>query len=307
MPLLQDSRSTETLANLLDRLALAVRKACRDGQSNGQQASFKTYAKLAGRTFPALEALWDRWEPEMLQALFEAMKVWHEGSGYMYTQDDEFNEKTPFDAFAERYPEDWKDYADIVAAGAPKQALYRVLLHEQADAVVDKIVSSGNEDLLDNLWYELGEQNNLDFSNQYVTKDSFHSFPYNIPVRRFSGWTSKPSVAYKLSFQGGEEQIGDGAVILRTTANPRIVHTFDSATAFERWCDKHPEKVPNATKFMSRWTWQFEYVVEAASMTDRDVVVCDAVVVCAQESDSNWDTSGYYDEIREALGIEDES
>ena len=263
-------------------------------------AARRVMSKLNGTTFSKLDALWATWEPEMLGEFNAALAVWHEGTGYMHTDEDDLDEKTPLDGFAEKYPEDWKDYADIVAAGAEKRPLYRVLLYHQAYRIVDRLAYSGQMGLLEDLWYELDHQNQLNFSGNYVNNGSLKPFQTNVKVRRFSSWTAKASVAYKLSMQGGEEQIGDGAVIVRTTANPRVVHTFDAATAFERWCAANKDKVPNIKPFMARWTWQLEYVVEASNAAERDVVQCDAVVVVSD------DQSEYYRVIREAAGYGDD-
>lgn len=262
-------------------------------------------AKLSGSSFQALNTLWGTWSQEALQEFYETLRVWHEGTGYMKKEADDLEPTTPFDTFGQKFPAEWQAYKEIVAAGAPKAGvLFRTVLFDQAEEIVDEMLESGDENLISEMWQGLEWQNQLHFGSKPVSNESLTDHDLRINVRRYSSWTSKAMVAYKLSYEGGMYQIGNGAVIVRAgMPHVKIVHTFDAAKEFVKFGEQNPDKIHGFSKsFMGQWYWQLEYVVESES----GVVNCNGVQVIATEGGSDDYGQGFYERFSEAASVEDD-
>ena len=258
----------------------------------------KNLTQQTATKYNALKQLWLTWSPEVLADFCVALVIWCRGEGYMYSGDDdeEFQELTPFDFFASNHPTEFTQYSTLIDQVVSRKdlALYRTVLFEQADELIDEI---GNETDVAVLAASLTEQNTLTFSSGGpVSAYDFADFSGRISVRKFSSWTLSPRVAYRLSFEGGMYQIGEGAVLVRAEpAATTVVHTTLAGKLFEQFMREHPARAKLCPPFMERWLWQKEYVVYAPQLE----VAIDGLLVASIEGYE------FYERIMDRAEVQD--
>lgn len=226
-----------------------------------------------------INRLWSTWPVDALADFCTTLGFWYRGASYMYTEDDdnnEFQELTPFDYFEQSHPAEFAQYLELMKTFARKDLpLYRTILFEQATDLIDMVDSDTAAELVDSLT----EQNTL--FGKLPSADDFADFSAKLSVRKFSSWTLSPIVAYKLSFEGGMYQIGEGSVLVRTAPTVQIAHTTYAGNLFEQYIHKHHrELIPMCPAFMREWLWQKEYVVYAP----KQEVEVDGILVASMEN-----------------------